>query len=100
MKTASVILNERGRGKVALQFDGNEAGKMDVLVQGSKLTVYHTEVDSAYESQGFAKLLLTELVDYARKNELKIVPLCPYVHGQFRRNPDSYVDVWFGKEQK
>ncbi|GGG84296.1 hypothetical protein GCM10007415_16790 [Parapedobacter pyrenivorans] len=67
---------------------------MDISVSGDKLTVYHTEVDTAYEGRGFAKLLLNKLVSYARENRLMIVPLCPYVHTQFKRHPQEYADVW------
>jgi predicted GNAT family acetyltransferase len=34
------------------------------------------------------------MVDYARKNSLKVIPLCPYVLLQFQRRPDDYKDIW------
>ncbi|MCJ8152998.1 N-acetyltransferase [Chryseobacterium sp. SSA4.19] len=93
MEITTVVL-ENVKGEVQLFSDGNKAGKMDISVIGEKLTVYHTEVDQQYEGKGFARLLLNELVSYARTHDLKIVPLCPYVHGQFKRHPEEYNDVW------
>ncbi|WP_188505429.1 GNAT family N-acetyltransferase [Parapedobacter pyrenivorans] len=94
METTNVVLTGRHRGEVELFSDERKAGKMDISVSGDKLTVYHTEVDTAYEGRGFAKLLLNKLVSYARENRLMIVPLCPYVHTQFKRHPQEYADVW------
>lgn len=94
MERTAVVL-ENVKGEVQLFSDDHKAGKMDISVIGEKLTVYHTEVNPEYEGKGFAKLLLGQLVSYARENNLKIVPLCPYVHGQFKRHPEEYNDVWF-----
>lgn len=38
--------------------------------------------------------MLNEMVAYARKNNLKVVALCSYVHAQFSRHTDEYADVW------
>src|SRR5690606_12682137 len=94
METTEVVLGGRHRGEVELFSDGKKAGKMDISVSGDKLTVYHTEVNTAYEGRGFAKLLLNKLVSYAREKGLMIVPLYPYVHTQFKRHPQEYTDVW------
>lgn len=99
MKKTKVILNEKGRGEVQLFSDDSKAGKMDISVHEPRLTVYHTEVDPQYEGRGFAKLLLEKLVSHARENNLKIVPLCPFVHAQFKRNPEDYQDIWLKKEE-
>lgn len=99
METTKVILNEKGRGEVQLFSDDSKAGKMDISVHEPRLTVYHTEVDPQYEGRGFAKLLLEKLVSHARENNLKIVPLCPFVHAQFKRNPEDYQDIWLKKEE-
>lgn len=94
MEKLEVVL-ENGRGEVQLFSDGLKAGLMEISVSGERLTVYHTEVFPEFEGRGFAKLLLGQLVAYARENGLKVVPLCPYVHVQFKRRPGEYQDVWY-----
>ncbi len=94
MEKLEVVL-ENGRGEVQLFLDNQKAGKMDIGLSGDKLTVYHTEVDPLFEGKGFGRLLLQRMVVYARENGLKVIPLCPYVHAQFKRRPDEYQDIWF-----
>lgn len=56
------------------------------------ITIDHTEVNPEMEGQGFAGKLLHKAVEFAREENLKIDPLCPYAEVQFQRN-DSYQDV-------
>jgi uncharacterized protein len=74
-------------------------GEMVVSITGSNLTVFHTEVSTKAEGKGYAKKLLNEMADYARKNNLKVIPLCPYVHAQFKRHPLEYADIWNKQEE-
>lgn len=97
METTEVILNESGQGEVLLLSDNKKAGWMQIAIKEGMLEVYHTEVEPLHEGKGFAKILLNQLVTYAREQQLKIVPLCPYVHLQFRRHPDEYKDIWAKK---
>ncbi|BAP32605.1 acetyltransferase [Chryseobacterium sp. StRB126] len=97
MERTEIVLEGR-KGEIQLFSDDKKAGKMDISVIGKKLTVYHTEVDPQFEGKGFAKILLERLVSYARENDLKILPLCPFVHAQFKRHPEEYNDVWLKEE--
>jgi predicted GNAT family acetyltransferase len=97
MERTGIVLQGR-KGEIQLFSDDKKAGKMDISVIGKKLTVYHTEVNPEYEGKGFAKILLERLVSYARENDLKSLPLCPYVHAQFKRHPEEYNDVWLKEE--
>jgi uncharacterized protein len=99
MEAVKVIVNDHGVGEVQLFLDDVKAGKMDIAVRKEKLTVYHTEVLPEFEGRGLAKLLLNELVSYAKANGLKIIPLCPYVHAQFKRHPELYDAIWSKEEQ-
>lgn len=52
------------------------------------ITIDHTETKIALEGRGFASRLVAHAVAFARKNNLKINPLCPFAEVQFDRNPD------------
>lgn len=94
MEDAQLNFDGKGYGKFSISEDGEEIGEMVISVSSNDLTVYHTEVLPKGEGKGLAKQLLSTMVDYARKNKLKVIPLCPYVHLQFKRHPDEYIDVW------
>lgn len=94
MENTKVIFTKDSVGEVQLFSDDKKAGKMDISVSDGKLRVYHTEVDAEYEGKGFAKLLLNQLVSYAKENNLRIIPLCPYVLAQFKHHPEEYAEVW------
>lgn len=56
------------------------------------LTIDHTEVKREMENQGIGSSLVRESVEFARKNNLKIDPLCPFAEVQFEMHK-SYRDV-------
>lgn len=87
-------LNDAGQGAFLIQDGEEQLGEMVISIGNGNLTVYHTEVSPKAEGQGLAKKLLAAMVDHARKNSLKVVPLCPYVHAQFKRQAEAYADVW------
>ena len=94
MDEVKLNLNEKGHGAFIITNDEEQLGEMVISINDKNLTVYHTEVSPKAEGKGFAKKILNAMVDYARKNELKVIPLCPYVHAQFMRHPNDYADIW------
>ncbi|WPR77299.1 GNAT family N-acetyltransferase [Algoriphagus sp. NG3] len=98
METTKIVFSDGNHGEIQLFSDHERVGKMDISMADGKLRVYHTEVNKAYEGKGFAKLLLQQLVSYARENNLRIIPLCPYVLAQFKRYPNDYANFWLKKQ--
>lgn len=94
MNKVQLTLNEKNHGAFFIEENNERIAEMIVSVSGQNLTVYHTEVFSKGEGKGLGKLLLATMVDYARNHHLKIIPLCPFVHAQFKQHPDQYADVW------
>ncbi len=94
MEEVTLKLNKEGEGAFYIKDGAAMIGEMVIQIQGSHLTVYHTEVAAEAEGRGLAKKMLTAMVDYARDHQLQVVPLCPYVHAQFRRHEEEYKDVW------
>ena len=94
MDEIKIKLDKKGDGTF-YSMDGEELiGEMVFNIQGSNLTVFHTEVLPKAEGKGLAKKLLDAMVEYARNKNLKVIPLCPYVHAQFKRHPEMYADLW------
>lgn len=92
-KEVLLKLDEKGAGLFYLMEHEKQIGHMDIKISGNTLTVLHTEVNPAYEGNGLAKSMFLEMTAYARKNQLKVQALCPYVALQFKRNPEEYLDV-------
>lgn len=48
-----------------------------------KMIIEHTEVDDSLAGKGVGKQLLNAAVDYARRHNMKIIPLCPFAKSVF-----------------
>lgn len=99
MSDVKLTLDDNNRGAFSIIEEGEQIGEMVISISGQNLTVYHTEVSPKGEGKGLAKEMLAAMVDYAREHSLKVIPLCPFVHGQFKRHPEAYTDIW-NKEQE
>src|SRR5687768_8501404 len=100
MDEVKLNLNEKGHGAFYVMDGAVQMAEMVVSISGDKLTVYHTEVSTNSEGKGLAKKLLAAMVEYARSNGLKVIPLCHYVRAQFKRHPEEYSDIWDNDVQK
>jgi predicted GNAT family acetyltransferase len=56
--------------------EGNRVGHIDFHEVDGILKITHTEVFENYSGKGFARQLVLAAVDYAKKNNLKVKPLC------------------------
>ncbi|CRZ34081.1 hypothetical protein DFR55_11225 [Herbinix hemicellulosilytica] len=54
------------------------------------ITVDHTYVSDQLAGQGVGKRLLHELTEWARKENLKIIPQCSFVKAQMEKNKEYH----------
>jgi len=52
----------------------------------------HTQADPSVQGRGIPKKLVAAAVEWARTEQIKLVPLCPYAKHVFDRTPE-YADV-------
>ena len=77
------------KGRFILYHDDEAAGEMMyVWVDDSKIIIDHTEVNEAYNGKGYGKQLVMKAVEFARRQEVKIIPLCPFAARVFAKDPD------------
>jgi predicted GNAT family acetyltransferase len=87
-------LNNNGRGAFVIEEGSERLAEMEISIAGGNLTVFHTEVSDKLKGKGVGAQLLANMVKYARDHQLKVIPLCPFVHAQFKKHPEEYADVW------
>ncbi|RKR05979.1 hypothetical protein C8C83_5333 [Flavobacterium sp. 90] len=76
--------NDTRRGYFEAIENGKEAGKMTYTWAGdSKFIIDHTEVSPDFNGKGVGKKLVMAAVEYARANDVKIIPLCPFAKSVF-----------------
>ncbi|MCP2025698.1 putative GNAT family acetyltransferase [Flavobacterium sp. HSC-32F16] len=77
-------INDTKKGYFEAVENGKEAGKMTYTWAGdSKFIIDHTEVSPDFNGKGVGKKLVLASVDYARANNVKIIPLCPFAKSVF-----------------
>lgn len=74
-------------------YDGDKCvGECTFVNKENVWHIEHTNVDKEYGGQGIAAKLVECVVDNARKQKIKIQPVCTYAVKAFEKNPE-YSDV-------
>lgn len=72
------------KGRFIIFYKDEMAGEMTYTWAGEdKFIIDHTFVEKRFGGKGLAKELVMAGVAYARKNKIKIIPLCPYAKARF-----------------
>ena len=75
-------------GRFVIYDDEVFAGEMTYTRRDDgNIVIDHTGVESAFGGKGYGGLLLAEAVGYARREGIKIVPVCSFVVARFAKDP-------------
>jgi len=73
--------------------DGRLAGFAQYVLRDDRITMFHTEVEPAFEGEGLGGELAREALDDVRARGLMVEPLCPFIASFIRHHPDAYLDL-------
>ncbi|HKK25274.1 MAG TPA: GNAT family N-acetyltransferase [Gracilimonas sp.] len=77
------------KGEFYIEKDGERIAEMTYSKAGSsRIIIDHTEVFEEGRGKGYGKRLVKHGVQFARENDLKVVPLCPYAKAIIMKNDD------------
>jgi predicted GNAT family acetyltransferase len=77
------------RGSFFIEIESKRLAEMVYVMAGpKKIIIEHTEVDESLKGQGIGAKLLEALVEFVRKEEIKVIPLCPFANATFRKRID------------
>jgi predicted GNAT family acetyltransferase len=87
----SIINNEEDS-----RFEANVDGHLALVEYDrspGRIAFTHTEVPQALEGRGIASALAKHVLQFARDNQLKVIPLCPFISGYIRKHKANYSDI-------
>jgi len=68
---------------------GELAGILEYVEKRGRLALSHTEVLPAFEGRGVASRLAKFGLDEARRRELGVIVICPFVRSYIERHPEE-----------
>lgn len=83
------------KGKFFVELDGKQEAVMTYVYAGKNIIIDHTEVHDVFKGQGVGYKLVEAAVDFARENNIKIKPLCPFANAVFKKKGQEYADVLY-----
>lgn len=72
--------------------NGERLAEMTYTVAGSRVIIDHTDVDGRLRGKGAGRRLVKAAVEWARAENQKLMPLCPFAKSVFDKTAD-YADV-------
>ncbi len=85
------ILHEPAAGRFSARVEGRPC-LLDYRLQGTTMTILHTEVPEALRGRGIAAVLVRAAFEAARSAGWRVVPACAYAAAWVRRHP-GYADL-------
>ena len=86
-ETLDVLHDAAGR-RFCVKLQGYEACLMYRLT-GQEIDLYHTYVPEVFRGRGVAERLCQAVFEYAKANQLTVLPSCSYISGAYlKRHPE------------
>jgi len=86
MTTSEVENNVQG-SRFLIRKDG-ETAELTYSQIGKQILLKHTEVPKSLRGGGIAGTLAHAALEYARSQNLKVIPVCPYVIAYLAKHPE------------
>jgi predicted GNAT family acetyltransferase len=80
------------RGAFFLMKEGQRLAELTYTVAGTRVIIDHTDVDDALRGTGTGRLLVEAAVQWARAENQRLLPLCPFARSVFDKTPE-FADV-------
>jgi predicted GNAT family acetyltransferase len=89
------VIHDKNENKFYITVDNSEC-KLLYKIKDGHMDIYETFVPPAHRGGGMAEELVREAMEYARENNLKVKPTCPYIKVFFRKY-SQYRDLEYRK---
>lgn len=79
--------------KITYIMNNEKVSSLDYYIEKGILYITGVHTDPLHQGKGYARIIVDEIIDYARKNNYKVMPICPYVVSIFDKEDFSSIDA-------
>ena len=72
------VIFEQEKSRTIATDNGIIIGECDFTIQDDAWNIIHTVVNSKYQGQGIARMLVESVIENARKEKVKVIADCSY----------------------
>ena len=85
------VVHEEENDRFVIYTEDNEA-YVEYRMNDNKLNLYHTFTHPQLRGKGLAAQVVRAALEFAKENNLQVIPTCSYVHSFILKN-DEYMDL-------
>jgi len=85
------VTHEKEDKRFVINLEGNEV-YVEYTMAGNEINLYHTFTDPALRGKGLAAQVVRAALEFAKKNNLKVIPTCSYVQAFIAKN-ENYKEL-------
>jgi uncharacterized protein len=83
----SPVVHNRSKSRFEMEV-GGQLAMAEYRRDGDRMVFTHTEVPPQFRGHGLAERIVLFALDFARRENLSVVPLCSYVARVLQRHPE------------
>lgn len=81
------LIDNKENNRYELQIDGKIA-EIDYIKSDGEIYFVHTEVPASLGGKGVGSQLAEKALEDVDRQELRLVPLCPFIAGYIKKHPE------------
>jgi uncharacterized protein len=88
MQSEQMVVNNPQKRQFEIQL-GQEMGLLAYRQRPGQIELMHTEVPMSQRGKGIGETIVKFALEYARQNQLEVIPSCRFVQAYLKRHPDA-----------
>ncbi len=85
------VIHEKENERFVIYVEGNEV-YVEYTMRNNEINLHHTYTDPALRGKGLAAQVVRAALEFAKENNLKVIPTCSYVQAFIAKN-DEYKEL-------
>lgn len=81
------VIHNKNKSRFVIRIDGEESF-VEYSLYDKVMNLYHTYTPPRLRGKGLAEKVVRAAIEYAKENNLKVIPSCSYVALFLKRHPE------------